>query len=207
MKIQPRAADAFLEKPDAAISAVLIFGPDSGLVSERCKKLGKTFIGDLSDPFSVVDITASSLKEDPARLDDEARAISFGSTSRLVQLRGAGDSTSKILAAYLENPAQDAMIIVDCSELTPRSSLRKLFEDHDRCATIACYAQEGRDLAKTCETILAEHGVSIDQDGLQTLIQALGTDHAVIRGELEKLVLYVGDIKHIGAKPIRLLTC
>ena len=205
MKIQSRAITPFLEKPDPAIAAVLIYGPDSGLVSHRCKTLGTSYVGDLSDPFSVVELQASVLKDDPARLDDETRAISLGGSVRLVQLRGAGDNTTKILKSYLENPAAQSMIIVDGDDLGPRSSLRKLFEEGDRTAALACYALEGRELAKSCEAILGELGCTIDQDGLQTLVSALGTNHSVIRQELEKLALYVGDKTHIGADDI--LTC
>jgi DNA polymerase-3 subunit delta len=202
MKIQSRDIPSFLEKPSSNIAAVLLYGPDSGLVFERAKTLGKNYIGDLNDPFSVVEITASLLKDDPAKLDDEARAISFGGTNRLIQLRNASDATAKILESYLVEPSPSSLIIVDCDELSPRSALRKLFEEHKHTGAIACYALEGRDLAKTCENILKELGVSIDQDGLQTLISALGTDHAVIRQELNKLALYVSDTNHVRAQDV-----
>ncbi len=208
MKIQPRAIQAFLHKPDPNIAAVLIYGPDSGLVSQRCKTLGMAIVDDLSDPFSVLDISSASLIEDPARLNDEARAISFGGSNRLIQLRGATEALSKILTGYLDNPAPSissnagTMIIVDCLELTPRSSLRKLFEGHERAAAIASYPLEGQELANTCKTILNEHGVSIDQAALQSLCQALGNNHGVMRSELEKLVLYVGDKKSVEPQDI-----
>ncbi len=203
MKVQARDIASFLEKPPAPIAAVLFYGPDSGLVFERAKLLGHNYCGDLNDPFSVVEIKASALKDDPALLEDEAKAISFGSSNRLIQLRGAGDSTTKFITSYLNDPAKQSLIIVDCDELSPRSSLRKLFEDHNNAAAIACYALEGRDLAKTCQSILGELGVTIDQDALQTLISALGTDHAVIRQELGKLALYVTDTNHARAEDVQ----
>ena len=41
MKIQPARIEAFLAKPDAAARAVLLYGPDAGLVRERADKLAR----------------------------------------------------------------------------------------------------------------------------------------------------------------------
>ena len=147
----------------------------------------------LSDPFSVVELTAASLKEDAARLSDEARAMSFGGGNRLVLLRGAADGATAALTDYLADPADGAMIVVDAHELGPRSSLRKLFESHDRAAAVACYAAEGRELAKSISEILAEYNVSADRDAVAMLTESLGADRAMVRQELQKLALFVGD--------------
>lgn len=209
MKIQARAIQSFLQKPDTGIAAVLIYGPDSGLVSQRCKTLGLSVVGDLSDPFCVLELSISSLMEDPSRLNDEARAISFGGSNRLVQLRGATEAAAKIISAYLEDPAPcistgaGTLVIVDAAELGPRSSLRKLFETHTNAAAIASYPLEGRELGNACKTILNECDKSIDQNTLESLCQALGNNHGVIRNELEKLILFVGDKKTIEPQDIQ----
>ncbi len=193
MKLSGNAVDHFLGSPDPAIAAVLIYGPDRGLVMERCKRLGSSVVDDLSDPFSVVEITAASLKEDSARLGDEARAMSFGGGNRLVRLRSGTDASSALLGDYLDNPAEGSVIIVDADELGPRSSLRKLFEAHDRATAIACYAAEGRELSRSVSEILGEHGVTADRSALELLTNSLGADRAMVRQELLKLALYIGD--------------
>ncbi len=74
----PKAADIerFVERPPSSFVAVLVFGPDRGLVSERAKSLAKSVVPDLTDPFRVSDLDEGTLDSDPARLSDEA-AISF----------------------------------------------------------------------------------------------------------------------------------
>src|SRR5262249_57421791 len=42
-----------------------------------------------------------------------------------------------------------------------------------------------------------EQGVRVEQDGGGELIDALGADMMLVSGELEKLILYVGEKKHI----------
>jgi len=46
VKLQPKAIDGFLRKPDPKIRAVLLYGPDSGLVRDRAQTLGRTVVPD-----------------------------------------------------------------------------------------------------------------------------------------------------------------
>lgn len=202
MKLSGVATDRFLDNPDESIVAVLIYGPDRGLVAERCKRLGGAVVDNLSDPFSVVELSAAALKDDSARLNDEARAMSFGGGNRVVLLRNATDTTTNNVKSYLDDPADSAMIIVDAQELGPRSSLRKLFEGHERAAAVACYAAEGRELAKTISEILAEKGISAEQEAVSMLTESLAPDRATVRQELEKLALFVGDGGRVSADDV-----
>ena len=59
MKITGRA-EAFIAKPDPALAAILIYGPDAGLVRERLNALTKSVAGTLDDPFRVSEFTASA---------------------------------------------------------------------------------------------------------------------------------------------------
>ena len=81
MKISPRDAEAFLKSPDPAARAVLVYGPDAGLVRERVEALIKGAAGDLADPFRVADFAAKELIGDaavvfpPASPQDIANAV------------------------------------------------------------------------------------------------------------------------------------
>jgi len=192
MKVSAAAADRFIAQPDAGVVAVLLYGPDQGLVKERAEHLGLTVVDDLSDPFNVVELAGAALKEDPARLLDEANALSFGGGRRFIRLRGVGDGLTKGLEEYFLNPSPDALIVVEAEDLGPRSSLRKLFETNVAAASVACYPAEGRDLLKTVEGLLADHKVSIEKDALVLLAENMGADRGMVRCEVEKLALYVG---------------
>ena len=171
-------------------------------MSERCTSLGRAVVDDLSDPFSVVELSLSSLREDGARLDDEARAMSFGGGMRLVRVRGATDVLNGMVGDYLKNPAPGAVVVMDAEELGPRSTLRKTIEGHDRGMAIPCYAAEGRELGGAISAILVELGASADRDALLALSQNLGADRGMVRQELEKLVLFVGENKQITVSDV-----
>src|SRR3546814_8767518 len=65
VKLAGKTAEAFLLKPDPAVRAVLLYGPDAGLIRERAAALLAQIVADPQDPFSVSEISAAQLKDDP----------------------------------------------------------------------------------------------------------------------------------------------
>src|SRR5258707_11498945 len=76
-KLAPSRLAAFLQRPDPEIRAVLLYGPDEGLVRERAGIIGRTVCPDLNDPFRGADLSAATVAADPARLADEAAQLSL----------------------------------------------------------------------------------------------------------------------------------
>lgn len=202
MKIDPRACAGFVKRPDPACQAILVFGEDTGLVRERSEALALTVVDDLADPFRVADIAGETLAGDPARLADEAAAMSLMGGRRVVRIRHVTPALGKDIAGHFASflkhgtaghRAQDlALIVVEAGDLDGRSPLRKLFESAPNAAALPCYRDEGDSLAAVIRETLAQHKVRASADALAWLASRLGGDRAVTRGELEKLVLYVG---------------
>ncbi len=192
MKIKPSDADRFASRPGAGIRAVLVYGPDSGLIRERMNALAKSVVPDLADPFRISDLSDGDLRQDPARLADEAAAIAMLGGRRVVRLHGTGETAAKIIAGFLDDPKGDALILVEAGELTPRSALRKLFEDRADAAALPCYADDAAALEDTIRKRLAADGLVPEPDALDYLLSHLGSDRGVTLNELEKLALYMG---------------
>lgn len=192
MKIAGGKIEGFLRSPDPVARAILVFGPDEGLVRERAMRLAKTVVEDLSDPFRVVELSGPDLKSDPARLSDEAASMSFGGGSRVIRVRQAGDVVTPACQTLLamSTPA-DALVVIDAGDLPPRSKLRKMFETAKNGASIACYADDLRSLPDVIRESLNSFGLSADRDAMSLLVQSLGVDRSVTRGELEKLAIYM----------------
>ncbi len=192
MKLAGNRIEAFLNKPDAAMRAVLVYGPDAGLIKERLDRLARTVLADLADPFRMADLAASVLKDDPARLADEAAAIALTGGRRVVRVREAGDAATAALTAFLTHPLGDAMVLIEAGELSPRSSLRKLFEGADNAVALPCYADEGGGLEAVIHETLRGHQLTADPDAVAFLADHLGGDRKLTRAELDKLALYMG---------------
>ncbi len=207
MKVAPARAEAFLSNLGADCHGVLLYGPDSGLVRERARTLTRAVAGTADDPFLIAELSAAELRDDPARLADEAAALAFGGGRRVVRLRGAGDGASKAVAGALEALAAGegpppSLLVVEAGELGPRSSLRRLFEGEDAAAAIACYPDEGGGLERVIEKTLEKHGLKASSDGLAWLARTLGADRGVTLSEIEKLALYCA-----GSKTVTLEDC
>ena len=192
MKIAAAAAERVLAKPDPTLRAILVYGPDEGLVAERGRKATQAVCPDLADAFRVVDIPGSALKDDGARLADELAAISLMGGRRVVRVRPAGEESVEALANALAATAGDGLIVLEAGDLRKTSKLRKLAEEHALAAAIACYADEGRALDALVGETLAQFGLRAAPDALAFLVDNLGSDRGVSRRELEKLALYKG---------------
>lgn len=204
MKIKPAEADRFVAKPGETIRAVLIYGPDSGLIRERMNRLTKSVVEDLADPFRICDLTDQELRQDPARLADEAAAISMLGGRRVIRIRGTGDSVARTFESFLAHPVGDALVIAEAGELGPRSSLRKLFEGATEGAALPCYADDARSLENFIRDTLSREGLRAEPAALDYLMSHLGADRGITRNELEKLVLYMGGAGNDGGAEVSL---
>ncbi len=193
MKLSPTRVAGFLRRPDAEIRAVLLYGPDAGLVRERGEILARTICPDPHDPFRVAELTAAALAADPARLADEAAQIALTGGKRVVRVREAGDALAPLFARFLADPKCDALVVVEAGELPSRSALRRAFDDAAAAASIGCYPDSARDLAAVVRETCAEHHVAVSRDAIEFLVAHLGGDRLLTRAELEKLTLYAGD--------------
>jgi DNA polymerase-3 subunit delta len=190
MIVKSGDADRFAAKPPAEIVAALVFGPDQGLVRERATKLAKSVVADLSDPFRVAELDDSILDSDPARLWDEAAALSLTGGRRVVRVRGADNGNAKDFERFLSEPPGDALIVAEAGDLAKSAALRRVFESADNAAAIACYPDNEMSLENLVRSALKTQGLSSTPEALAYAVSRLGSDRGVTRSELEKLMLY-----------------
>ena len=203
MQIKSHEADRYAAHPPVGLVAALLFGPDSGLVRERAETMAKTVCPNLNDAFQVSELDEAALSADPARLADEAAAISMLGGRRVVRVRGAGNGLAKLFDAFLSAPAGDALIVVEAGDLAKGSALRKVFEEAKNAAALPCYADSARDLAQVVRDAMKGFGLSIAQDAVEEAVSRLGSDRGITRRELEKLALYAHDQGKVTAADVR----
>jgi DNA polymerase-3 subunit delta len=190
MIIKANDADRFAAHPSAGLVAALVFGPDCGLVRERASLIAKSAVPDLSDPFRAAELDESALASDPARLWEEAAALSMTGGRRVVIVRGAGNASAKDFERFLSAPPGDALIVVEAGDLAKSASLRRVFEEAENAAAVPCYPDNEVALETLVRAQLKAHGLSIGAGALAFAVSRLGSDRGVTRSELEKLGLY-----------------
>lgn len=192
MRISGSEADKLSTKPPDTWKAVLFHGANGGLVRERADACARAIVPDAKDAFRLADLSADILKKDPARLVDEASAISMFGGRRVVRVRDAVDGLTSLFESFLETAAGDTLVVVEAGELTNKSSLRKLFERSRTAASVDCPDDRAEDTGRMIKDGLAAQGWAIDAEAQAYLVEALGSDRRILRTELEKLLLYLG---------------
>lgn len=203
MKVPPARVEALLRRPDPALRAVLVYGPDAGLVQERGAALGKAVLDGPPDPFRIAEMLGPDLAKDPARLADEAQALSLTGGRRLIRVREAGDGVTEGLKAALAGPKTDSLMVLEAGDLTPRSSLRKLAESSDAVAAVPCYQADPQAIAAFARGLLDEAGKTVDRDAEAYIGQVLVTDRQLARREIEKLIAWLGEDRRADLDAVR----
>jgi DNA polymerase-3 subunit delta len=197
VKVEASAAERFAAEPPRNLFAILVFGADQGLVRERADRIARTAVSDLGDPFRTAELLEDALSESPGRLREEAAAIPMLGGKRVVRVRGASNSHAGLFEAYLESPVKDALVVVEAGDLSKSSSLHRVFAEAAGAAAVPCYLDTPSTLEGLIRETLEAAGFSLDPAALAEATSRLGSDRALTRRELEKLVLYASGEKQI----------
>ena len=183
--------DRYITRPNAKHRIFLVYGPDTGLVSERVGKLAKASGADLEDPFATIKMDAEDAASDPSRIADEAHTVSMFGGNRLVWIRG---STQKNLAnalqPILDLPPTDAIVIIEGGDLKKTSPLRSRIEKNASAMALPCYQDQARAIDGVIDEELQASNLTIQRDAKLLLKSLLGGDRMASRAEVQKLCLY-----------------
>jgi DNA polymerase-3 subunit delta len=197
MKLQTKQIEPFIKSPDPKAAAILVYGPEEGLMKERVKALGLTVVKDLNDPFNVSVINASKMIEDPALLSAEANAMSMMGGKRLVRIEDGRDAIAPMVKDYLSSPNASALVLIEAGELNTRSALRILFEKSDNAAALPCYVEDERGVANVIRDMLRENNYTAAPDAVAWLAASTAGNRQRVRAEVEKLITYAGKNRQI----------
>lgn len=190
-ELKGQAADRFVEKPDPRHPIILIHGPDRGRVSMRAKAILTALAGPQPDPMAQVELDPVLLDADPSRLAEEADSVAmFGGHKTIFVRMDDPKALVKPVDALLANPPSDVSIIIAAGDLKKTHPLRGRIEKAAHGAAIACYAADRRDIATLLQDTARSHGLTVERDAQEDVLNLLGADHALSRAEIEKLCLY-----------------
>ncbi len=191
------------EKPDPSVPVFLVFGPDTGLVSERFQELMTAYGADIEDPFGKIVLDAAEIDREPDRLVNETLTVSMFGGKRLIGAKATGSkSIDKQVEAVLKAGSEDAIVIVSAGDLKKSQSLRKRIETHKSALAIACYADDGRALDRLVTDELRQAGLDISREARTLLLSILGADRLASRQEVQKLCLYCAASERVETADI-----
>ena len=189
--VKSHEADRFLVKDAPNFPVVLVFGTDTGLISERVRGLVKRLVDDPGDPFQLVRVTGDEIARDPGRLADEANTVPLFGGRRAVLVEAGSKPIGPAIEALLERPPASP-VVIEAGALKKDAPLRKAVERSRVAAAIECYPDEARDVLRLIDDEMAAANLRIEPDARETLASLLGADRLASRSEIGKLVLYAG---------------
>lgn len=200
--IKAHSATAFLAKPDANLRAILLFGPDAGLVSERAAKLAQVLAARENPPGEIVRIDDADLESDPGRLTVELLTVPMFGGAKIVRTTQSRRISADLIRPLLEGPPLPGALIVEAGNLKNTDAMRVLFERQPAAAAIAGYADEDGNLDQLAREVLGAAGLAIAPEALQELRSRLGADRGLSRAEIEKLALYATAAGTVGIEHV-----
>ncbi len=199
MKLNQSAANFFLRRPEPNVFVALVYGTDSGKVSEFVCKLRSKWLDHRADDFSISGFTAGEISKNEIGLVDEMAAYSLTGGPRLVHIKNPNaDDTKHIIETLKVFSDPDnlpvARLLIEAGPLPTSNLLRKALEkDRDKAVVIACYPDRPGDVMRVCKQLLLEAGHTIEPDALSLLASSLPPDRKILSLEVEKLICFLND--------------
>jgi DNA polymerase-3 subunit delta len=199
--VKANDVDAFVARPDPKRPVVLVFGPDSGLVSERANALIKSAVDDVNDPFALARLDGEDLSAEPTRLVEEAQTIPmFG--KRAVWVKAGSRNIAPAVEPVLALPAIECRVVIEAGDLRRNAPLRAMIEKAKNAAALPCYEDNEKARAQLIDSEMREAGLKLAPDARAMLVPLLGGDRAASRSEITKLALYAQGQSEVTVEDI-----
>lgn len=185
MIVKGAAIAAAIERPDPARRLYLFYGPDEA----GSRALGARLLGALgADKFA---IDSATVRGDPASLADEAGAMALFGGPRAIWIEPAGDDMAGAVAALLEAPAVESVVVAIAGALRKTGALLKLVDPHPLAVSCASYVPEGRNAAQMIIGLGRAEGLAIDPSVAERVAEDTAGNQAIAASELRKYALFL----------------
>jgi DNA polymerase-3 subunit delta len=142
-----------------------------------------------------------------ARVLDAARTRSLFEDRRAVVVRSAESlkGEAEDLPAYLEDPTPGvALILVAASVDKRKTAWKRVME---RANVVPAEPLKGAALRRYASELLRRRGLALSPEGVEELLERVGSDLRRLSGELDKLEAYAGPEKRkLGAEEVAAVT-
>ena len=196
MKILAKDIEAFIKKIPNNIRAILLYGPDSGLISIRKKIIETSFSS--ADSFRYDEI-----KNNSAIILDSFYSIKlFGedlSREKLIIIESTSSSITEAMTKVITEGNYKGLLLFCAGDLGADSGLRKYFEKHQNAASVPCYIDDQVGIVKIIEQQFKLRNITYKPGLPQLLVHYIpfGNRESILN-EIEKISLFMGEKKSIS---------
>lgn len=200
--VKSHEAERFLATANPRLTAIVFYGSDAGLVSERARTLARAYARLDDPPSEIVRLDDADLESDSDRLSVELMTVPMFGGRKVVLATSGRRINAKLLKDLVDQAPLPGVLVVEAGNLKPSDALRSAFEKSSHAAAVACFPDENRDLSALVDVELSAAGLAISPDARELLLAQLGADRALSRGEVVKLILYCSGRPRIEAADV-----
>ncbi len=186
MKVSETQITRGLDTADQSVRLFLLHGPDDAGSRALAARLERA----LGPDAERIDLDGATLKDDPARLADEAAAFSLFGGRRHIRVTG-GDECAAAVLALLEADITGNPVVVIAGALKPTSALMKAALNHPAVFAFPQYKPESAGLESLAISIGRTCGLRLHPGVAARLGANCLGDRAILEREIEKLALYL----------------
>jgi len=186
VKASRQQVERALDRPEDA-RFFLLHGPDEAGSRALLKRLAAA----MGEGAERIDLGGADLKADPARLADEAAAISMFGDRRWVLVEQAGDESEPALAALIEAAAAGNPVAIVAGALKSGSRLLKTALAARSGLAFASYPPDAGQAVRLVLELARGRGLAARPDVARRIAEAAGGNCAIVDQELAKLALYL----------------
>ncbi|MCH4150943.1 MAG: DNA polymerase III subunit delta [Sphingobium sp.] len=187
MKANRSQIEKGLDAPPLDIRLFLLYGPDEAGSAALARRMERA----MGEGAERIDLEPAVLKTDPARLTDEAAALSMFGDRRWIRIMGAGEESVAAIEALLQAPQAGNPVVMIAGGIRNTSKLAKLCLDAPAVLAFASYAPDEREAVQIAQAQARELGLRLSTDLARRIADLTGNDRALMAGEVEKLALYL----------------
>lgn len=186
MKTQRGDIPRKLDAPEGATRFYLFHGADEASSRSHAIRL----LQGLEAEKEVVE--AATIRSDPARLADDANALSMFGGRKAIWIEPAGDEIVAGLEALLEAPGHEHPVIAIAGALRKTSKLLKIAETSPHCLAHVSYTPEGREFEAIISDYCGSHGLAPAPGVVARIASMTIGNRELARQEVEKYALFLG---------------
>lgn len=197
MKPASNQIDNFIKDQIVSTKSALLYGADEGVVFERKANIIQRILGQDYDKLHLIEYDVKNVADNFHTVTDEANSFSLIPGKKLLVVSGAKDSLAADLLEYFEALKSDSFLLVIANDLKAGGKLRKLYEDGKDIVSLPCYVDDEAALRNIIASDLKADGYMIDYDLASYIAGNFFGNRQILRSELNKLKLYLGDKKNV----------
>lgn len=187
MKVKAGDIRAAMQRPPSDIICYLLYGPDESTSAEFAAGLSKAF----GEDAERIDFTGPELKNDPAKLADEAASMSLFGEKRYIRVTCNGDECLAAIEGLLESENTENPAIIVATGMTDKGKVAKLAAASKRAMACLSYVPDAGEMAGLISEMGRTKGVQIPRELAAQIAAYTGMDRRLALQEVEKLSLYL----------------